>query len=190
MRHTLAGLDLRLFLPGTSENLLALRLAASLGVPGGVELVEAVDWTALSDLATYALLGLVPHAPISPFAEIADRYVATGRTDFGHVYLDDPTRYLHLDAEGRVALGAADLAAGRFVAERPEDLALQDHPAYRERVEGWRTLFLEPDGCAWCPGFRICLGRLRGLGEGCAAFCEDLMDVVERHQDRRKRASR
>lgn len=187
LHRDFARLGVRVFLPADPENLRAVRIAASLGVACGVELGDAVDWKALSDLAAYALLGLVPHAPVSPFAELADRWVPTGRVDFGHALLEDPTRYLHLDREGRVALGEAELAAGSFLAERFEDLVPEEHAAYRERVEGWRAHFLDPAGCAWCAGFRICSGRLRGKGDGCGDYCHELMDLIERHQARRRR---
>jgi hypothetical protein len=188
-------LDIRIFLPTDDpESLRSLRILSSLDVPCGLVFGDRVDWEELADLMTYALLPLVPNGPISPFAEVAERYTPKAYTDFGHVYFDDPSRYLHLGEDGRVALSAADVAAGEFLADRVDELnGLEDHPAYRARVGGWRSsYFLDAEGCASCPGFRVCLGRVAHLKDdegGCSAFFAELMDVVEQHQTRAPRST-
>lgn len=189
----LRKLNLRVFLPaGRAENITALRILASLGVECAALLDGEVDWELLTDLMTYALLGLVPHASIEPFQELATRYDPQRRTDYAAIYFDDPRRYLHLDREGRVALSRADLRGGRFVLQRPEEIdTIDEQPAYRAQLEAWREVFLQPDGCACCPGWRVCLGKFpaaaasaasAGSDAPCRAFFTEVLDVVEQHR--------
>lgn len=179
----------RVHLPASSpRNLLALRQLASLGVECAADLDRGSGWEGLADLAAYALLGLAPHAPMQPFAWLADHYRPERRTDFAGAYFDDPTGFLHLDRAGRVALTADDLAAGRFAADRPEQAdGVPDRADYRERCDSWTRFFLRADGCSCCPGFRICLGKFEAGGGGCRPFFSELVDLVERAQAARGR---
>lgn len=178
-------LNVRLALP--SDDLASyrdLRIMASLGLSCVVDFGAAVHWDELADLMTYALLGPVPHGSVSPFHDVADAYSPRQRTDFGRVYFDDPAAYLHVDRQGRVALTAAALAAGQFVADDAAALPdVEALPAYREHAEKWRQVFLEKDGCASCAGWRVCLAKFAPpQGPGCSEFFTELMGVVERQQ--------
>lgn len=181
-------LNLRVYLPaGRAESFTAIRILSSLGVETAVDFFDDPPlWELASDLAGYALLGLAPRAPIEPFQLLSTQYRPDGATDFGAVYFDDPSRYLHLDESGRVAVSAAELAAGRFLAE---DAALpekpEDAPGYSTYVNRWRSIFLEPDGCAYCEGWRVCRGRYASQArhdQSCRGFFSELMDLVEQKQ--------
>jgi len=184
----LRQMNLRVVLPADSpENLTGIRILASWGVactavPGS----GRIPWEALSDLGTYALLGLAPHGPIEPFAYLADHYDPGARTDFRGVWFEDPTRFLHMDGAGRFAFSSAELAGGQFADLRPEELdSIDASEAYRERLEAWRLVFLEKDGCASCPGWRICLGTFAATARtdrGCRDCFAELLTVIERHQ--------
>ncbi len=185
----LRSLNLRVYLPCEAGNLVGARMLASLGIPVCITFEVTPDWDALADLMTYALLGLVPHAPIDPFQTIADGYRRTSRTaDWGRVFFDDPSRYLHLDAEGRIALSRRDLKAGNFVAN---DLSKLDSPEVRhaieERTEAWRSLFAEDHFCARCKAWRICRARLsdgKQAPDGCAAFFAEMAEVIEQRRNK------
>jgi hypothetical protein len=178
-------LNLRVALP--SDDLASyrdLRIMASLGLTCVVDFRPTVHWDELADLMTYALLSPVPHGSVSPFHDVADAYAPRQRTDFGRVYFEDPAVYLHVDRQGRVALTAAALAAGQFIAQDAAGLTdVEALPAYREHAERWRQVFLAKDGCAACAGWRVCLAKFAPpQGPGCSEFFTELMDVVERQQ--------
>ncbi len=183
----LRKLNLRVYLPGGANNLNGARTLASLGIPVCLDFEAVPDWEALADLMTYALLGMVPHAPIDPFQTIADGYRQTARTaDWGRVFFDDPSRYLHLDAAGRIALSRRELLAGDFIAG---DLSKLDSPgvkhAIEERTEAWRNAFLENHFCASCRAWRLCRGRVsegKTGPDGCDTFFHEMADVIERHR--------
>jgi hypothetical protein len=105
------------------------------------------------------------------------------RNDYGAVYFDDPRVYLHMDAEMRIALSADELNAGQFIGQGLEALEeIQTNAAYVARLERWREFFLETEGCAFCDGWRICLGRFAsvpGAAPGCRNFAVDFMDTLE-----------
>lgn len=170
-------------------------ILASLGVAVAVDPTSpGVQWDLLTDLMTYALLGQAPHAPIEPFDYLLKQYLPTTHTDFRSTFLDDAERFLHLDIDGRVALSAADLAAGRFVLDSPDNVdQIAEVPAYREHLGAWRDVFLDFDGCGMCPGWRVCMGRVRGLVDdlsACRAFFVELLDTVEQAQALRARQDR
>ena len=183
----LRNLNLRVYLPCEADNLTGARVLASLGIPVCIDFGAAPDWDALADLMTYALLGLVPHAPIDPFQTIADGYRQTARSNnWGRVLFDDPSRYLHLDAEGRIALSRRDLLAGDFIAY---ELSKLDSPevkhAVDERLDAWRNLFAEDHFCARCRAWRICRARLcdgKAAPDGCDAFFDEMAEVIERRK--------
>ncbi len=163
------------------------RILASLGVSCGLWFGrEAPDWERLIDLGTYALLGQVPHGPIEPFDTLARKYQAHQMTDWSEVYYDDPTKYLHVDREGRVALTSSELEAERFLAEAVEQLSdIDAHPGFVAWQNRWKAHFLQPDGCGWCSGWRVCLGRhAQVAGPECTEFYSELISVVEKHKAR------
>jgi hypothetical protein len=181
--------NLRVYLPATGDNLTGARVLASLGVPVCITLDDTPDWEALADLMTYALLGMAPHAPLDPFRTIAEGYKQTARCDdWGRVYFDDPSRYLHLDADGRVALTRRELLAGQFIAA---DYSQLDSPAVaraiEQRLDAWRDMFAADHFCARCPAWRICRARVCGgktAPDGCDAFFAETADVIEHSREK------
>lgn len=182
----LRALDLRVFLAlNEPEDYVAARILASLGVPTTVvPETAAMDWEALADLAAYALLGRGSRAPLEPFFSMSANFQPTALFQAGPLYFQDPARFLHLSAEGRVALSEADLAEGRFVADHCRELESVPHkPAYQERLRQWREPFLRFEGCSVCPAWRSCLGwwgRFAADHRQCREFVTELMDLLER----------
>lgn len=187
--ESLRRMNLRVYLPCEADNLTGARVLASLGIPVCLVFEAAPDWDALADLMTYALLGLMPHAAIDPFQTIADGYRQTARSDnWGRVFFDDPSRYLHLDVEGRIALSRRDLLAGNFIAC---ELSKLDSPeikhAIEERTEAWRSLFAEDHFCARCKAWRICRARFcdgKAAPDGCDAFFHEMAEIIERRRNK------
>lgn len=187
----LRQLAARIYLPADlPDNLISLRLLSSLGVACCATFARPPQsWEALADLATYALLGTAPHAPLDPFDHLADCYEPQRYTEWGSVTFCDPRQYLHLDAEGRVALSHGELLAGEFIADHPDQVEQpMEHPAVIERVNRWRRFFAEDHACARCPGWRVCMGTFAelepDLGQCSAFFCE-LLDIIDQHQQLR-----
>ena len=193
--RALRSLNLRVFLACDRANLVGARLLASLGIPVCVEFGAAPDWNALADLMVYALLGIAPHAPIEPFETMAGCYHRTQRSeDWGRAWFDDPASYLHLDADGRVALSRRALVASDFVAD---DAGALETAAVREAIaarrEAWRTLFADNHFCARCKAWRICAGRFRDgktQPDGCEAFFCETAEAIERRRDKTKKNER
>lgn len=192
----LRDLDLRVYLAANRpDNLVAMRLLSSLGVPCCATFDRgAPDWAALTDLMTYALLCSLPHGPIDPFEHIAEHYEPSGATEWGATCFEDPRCYLHLDEQGRVALTRQELLAGVVVAEDADEIVdvadLASHPALGDRTARRLRLFEQNHPCARCPGWRVCLGTFAdsaGSEPGCAAFFTEMMDVIDQRRDQRAR---
>lgn len=189
----LKTLDVRVYLPANcSDNFSAVRILSSLGIETALDLRHhAGDWDAVADAMTYALLNVVDHAPIAPFNYLAARYGPHRRNDYAAVYFDDPQTYLHVDRVLNVALTAADLAAGRFAGRGREAVeGIEGLEAYRRWKHAWRDFFLRSGGCAYCAGWRVCLGKYEASVReqpGCERFAEEFMDAID--QARGKPAS-
>jgi hypothetical protein len=153
-----------------------------------------LDWEALADLMTFAVLERTPHAAIEPFASIASHYDPSSFYEWGMIYFDDPRNFLHLDARGRVALSPSELLAGRFIAPSLSEIeAGEEYPARRERRHAWRRFFTDYHPCASCRGWRICRGKFAAElphNQGCASFFEEMAAVARQYQARREQAQR
>jgi len=180
--------NIRFYLPNDSGGCYTShRILSSLGFSVAVLLNDdGVNWDALCDLMTYSLLGLVRHAPIEPFQYVTAQYDRNRHTDYASVYFEDPTSFLHLDGEGHVALSPDELRRGSFIGVNVDEIGdLSGNVEYVKRIESWRNFFLETNGCAYCQGWRVCLGKFaqgRKNNSSCKDFHVELMDVVEQYQ--------
>jgi hypothetical protein len=169
----LRPLRIRVFLPATTrENVLAVRILAAEGVRSAVVLKPPVAaWDALSDLMVYAIAAR-GHAPIEPFDFIARQTRSGARPQYGSVYFDDPSAFLHVDPAGRVALTADDLSAQRFVADSVDDVCA---------VPESRRCELPAAPCASCRGWPACQGRFAAEAvttDHCRRFFTDMLDTI------------
>jgi hypothetical protein len=131
---------------------------------------------------TYAVLGRAPHAPIEPFSFIASNYDSHLILPWGAIAFDDPAHFLHLDAQGRVALSCDELRQGVFIAPSIGGIdASTLSAAISERVNAWRRYFVDNHPCASCAGWKICLGRFSDDlpdDAGCAKLFSELIDAA------------
>jgi len=180
--------NLRVYLPcDGAANITALKILSSLGVQSCALFgIGHDDWEAISDLMTYAVLGLFPHASMEPFSFIAKNYDAGDYLDWGALYFDDPKKFLHLDGEGRVALSRAEREAGQFVAGcLAECDAAPALAAVRERTRAWTANFLNNTVCSRCPGWKVCLGKFSALlpeGSGCSDFFASMVEAARQYK--------
>ena len=174
------------------ENLTSFRIMSSVNLRCGALFSGRgpIDWEKLADLMTYALVGTVPHGPIEPFSTIAGHYRRAEWIEWGPIFFDDPAHFLHVDPDGRIAFSRRELLQGEFIEEdigRLDDAVVS--PAYRDRVDHHKRLFLEFHPCSRCPGWRVCLGKFSQNGDDrkdCAAFTAEmiaLLDEIETRHD-------
>jgi len=183
----LKELNIRIYLPMDTEyNFSVIRILSSLGIETGTSFDATVDWEKLADLMSYAFYGQVQHAPIAPFNYLAERYNNMNRNDYSAVYFEDPMTYLHMDDNAHVALTSKDLTSGNYLAESIYDIDdLNEMGGYQDKVNEWRRFFLKSDGCAYCPSWRICLGKYEGsytdeVEYGCRDFFDEFYTAIEK----------
>jgi hypothetical protein len=173
--------------PGTYRD---LKILSSLFVPCGIIFRnQCPDWESLADSISYYYYNKVPHAPIQPFHFVISNYSPQKRIDFNSVYFDNPSRFLHIDIHGHIALSKTGLEKGELISIDLEDLDnVINSPSFTQRADAWREFFLKPDGCAYCPNWRICLGKFAGSTDkesGCMIFFSELMDAAENYQEKK-----
>jgi len=182
-------LNIRAYLPTHSADSYAhIRMLSSLGIETAILFDDRrLDWDKMGDLMTYALWGFARHSQIEPFSFIARNYKNTEKLNFAGVYFDDPAVFLHLDNCGNAALTRQRLLSGDTFPLNLDDPFSGDYiKEFKKHEATHREFFLREEGCAYCPGWRICLGKfshLREVNAGCGSFFSDLLDSVERYQD-------
>jgi hypothetical protein len=186
------------FSAGKPKNLTDLMILASLGIHCGIffgnEGNETVDWEAIDDLMHYAIYTRTRHATIEPFHYVASNYDPKKPTDFGSVYFDNPRRYLHMDKEENIALSHQDLLHQKFIDKGTGALdTITGNQKYIKSQTSWQDFFLKTATCAYCPSWRVCLGKFSSTYEqnpGCKDFFSDLMDASDFYRDLKKNEER
>jgi len=177
---SLKKLNLRVCLPASNDNIRDVRILSSVGVHCSIMFEGGnVDWDALSDLMTYALLARVFHATIDPFDYISRHYNSLTHLNWGGAFLDDPEKYFHLDKEKNVALSSSEALAKQFIG-RIDDVEKTESPEVQRRCDAWSLNFLENRVCATCDGFKLCMGRFlpkNGKADGCSAFFSEMIEI-------------
>jgi len=190
----LRDFNLRVYLPAHNpQNIAGLRILSSLGIHTCAVLGNGPkDWEALTDLMTYAVLGRAPHASMEPFVFIASNYDPHAYLEWGSLYFNDPRRFLHVDADGRVALSPAELRQKRFVASSWAKIGTSSLSlTIQQRVQKWRQFFANNHPCASCSGWKICLGKFASemnKNGGCRAFFLEMSEVCQQYKEQNKPA--
>jgi hypothetical protein len=179
-------MNARFFFPAdTTENHTSCRILSSLGLATGLSFTAVEpNWDSLCDLMTYSIYGKMRHAPIEPFQFLISSYDPKERNSWDTVWFDDPEKALHISCDGNIALTRRHLLAGTFVSDQLGDIPdIAEIPAYQEHQESWREFFLKDYGCAFCPAWRVCLGRFEGVcsdaENGCRKFFMELLEAAE-----------
>lgn len=186
----LRRLNLRVYVPAsTAENLAGIRILSSLGLAAAAIIDRSADWSGCADLCTYALLGTAPHAPIDPFARLAEYYRETGINRLTAALFEDPSDTFHVNEKGAVARTAGELARGEFVAPNIERfLAAPPEPS-----DSALGLLAQNSSCAFCPALSVCLGTVAdpaNCPNEAKEFFADLLDAVEQSKDLNRRGRR
>lgn len=193
MLPILRQMNIKVFLSAQSnQNLIDIQMMSSLGIFTGVYFSEkGVAWDKMKELALYAQHSKSQHAPIEPFQYISTKYKAEETLDFNAIYYNDPTQFLHIDSEGKVALTYHLLKEGKFALDNFQQInTLKDNEEYAAFTTAWQRHFLEKTTCSYCPAWRICMGKFENQideEKSCQQVFADLMDGAEIHQEQHKR---
>jgi len=192
----LRKLKLKVFLStDNQQNYIHLRIMSSLGIRCGIIFGKnLVNWDLVNDLMHYALYSKSNHASIEPFQYIASNYRADQYTDYSSVYLDNPSKYLHINKKEQIALTRNELEEGKFIAEGVRSLnTISEIKEYKKRVLSWQEFLLQKKGCAYCPAWRVCIGKFSSSYEenpGCRDFFSDVMDAADYFKMQKKQSRR
>lgn len=181
----LGRLPVEILLPVSEERSFRdLTVLSSLGLRCGIVFDgPEVPWDRVNDLMHFGLYTKLPHGPIQPFHYVAAHFRPDEPLDFNDVYFDNPARYLHVDASGRIALTAAEGERGIFITDGLDGLAgIAENENYLHRMRSWQEFFRSSSECSGCEGWRICLGKFASSlknGCGCKTFFSDWLEAVE-----------
>jgi hypothetical protein len=183
--HLIRKLNVRIFLSSQHEsNFTGLRILSSLNIACGLYFdEEANNWDSINDLMHYAIYTNAAHAPIEPFNWITLNYQPTEYIDYSVVYFNDPTKYIHIDERGQIALTAEDLAKGNYIDQGIISLnSIHKNKKIIQAENSRYEIMLQMNECAFCRAFRICLAKfhsIRNKDQTCKIFFSDLMDAAD-----------
>ncbi|MBN2213041.1 MAG: hypothetical protein JW723_02250 [Bacteroidales bacterium] len=196
MASVIKKLNIRFYFRTDYENCYRdIRILSSLGYYCAVIINgKTVNWEELTDLMTYALLNVVNHREILPFSYVTRYYHPQNRTDYGAVYFDDASRYIHLTGEGMLALSRKQMNSVNGILLELDKLdRITQEKAYKEYLYRWQEFFLEPTPCACCKGWRICLGKYADTikdNPGCRDFFSEFLEAVDLHLKKRENTTK
>lgn len=186
-------LNIQIFFPSNNPNTPTnLKILSSLGIYSGIWFgKEKIEWESIIDLMHYAIYNKAYHIPIEPFHYIASNYQMTRFLDFSSVYFNDPTKFLHVNSNEQIALTCSELTNGNFIADGLESINdIEENESYKNRLTSWQDFFLKEEGCAYCPSWRICLGKFSETSKdnsGCRDLFSDLIDASIFYQSQTKK---
>lgn len=178
------NLDIRIYLPASQDqNITNCRIMASLGIDCGLYFDTLnPNWDALIDLAAYVSYGRVQKASIEPLNYVIDNYDPQELTDFSSVYFNDPNKYIHLDKYENISLTSENLQNKKYLCSGFEKLDnVFDEKNYYNEINSWQKFFLKEEGCAYCPAWRVCMGKFSEAksNDMCKELFSDLMDAAD-----------
>ncbi len=188
-----SAFNLRIFLPALPrENLVHARILASLGIEMAVVIPQEekdLPWDEISDLMHYAVYSPSRKGSIEPFERFVTRGDTQGVTAFGSPWFDDPERFIHIDAQGRLAFSKRDLEEGHFLQTRPEELSnLHQNEEYQGNLKRWQASFLRNSKCSYCAAWSACQGAyIESCSHDprCEAFFSEMVEALDfRSQNR------
>lgn len=182
----LKKLNVKFFLDGAIErNYEAVQILSSFGIYSGMVITKYAYWEKLTDLMYYAICSKIAHAPIEPFQYVYDMYERNTLVDYGTVYFNNPTKFLYIGNDGRVAFSKQHLEGRKFFLNNVNEInELEDNKDYLQYIKSWQKFFYEPTQCAACAAWRICLGKYADLEDkiGCQNFTTDLFNIIDNNK--------
>jgi hypothetical protein len=190
-KQLLSGLEIirklnaRIYLSAMQEkNFLGLRILSSLKINCGLfSLEETSHWDSILDLMHYVIYSRLDQSAVEPFGWLSHHYDPTEYTDYSVVYFDDPSKYIHMNEREQIALTHKDLLRGNFIAEGINALnRIEENKMYVDFFNRRYDIMLEMNECAFCPAFRICLGKFADHNDkqhSCKVLFPEMLEALD-----------
>lgn len=178
--HILQEMQIKCFMPCSSENFKGIKILSSLGIETGILFDNnIVDSEKFLDLASFACVSPMRHAAIEPFDYIWRNIGQDNNLDFSTVYLTNPFKYIHVDVNSNCAYSYEMLASGKFTGKLND--ILKDTIGYETKYkeEHYYKHFMELTKCAKCSAFKICNRTLQDNFEDCEATMKEVYELCE-----------
>ncbi len=167
--------------PSTYTN---IQILSSLGVETGLIFNDKVDWEKTMDLTHYFLYARGQHSNIEPFNYIIHHHHSDKFTNFDYVYFNDPENFLHINSQGKIAATQGDLQTENYLDTSIEQIdEVGKEEKYKNTLTRWQDFFLKTEGCAYCPAWRICMGKFEEQAKtdtGCQTLFGDILEAAEK----------
>lgn len=169
-------LNIRVFLSSTNEeNFGSLKLLSSLGVDCGLQLdAKSIDDDVFLDLASYSLLGQVPHASIEPFDYIWRNIRQERGLDFNTTNFYNPQKYIYINENLDYSFSNEGLKEEVFIGNLEIDKVVAFEQEVLVKQNDYYRHFIELDQCSKCSSFKICNRKCQSLFRN----CNDVMAIL------------
>lgn len=182
MMPIIRNLSLKCYMPATDDNFVGIKIISSLGIDSGLLLNNSgnpINAEKFLDIASYACVSPIHHGPIEPFDYIWRNLGQDNNLDFSTVYLENPYKYVHSDANCNAAYSRTHLVKGDYCGHL--DTILKDSVQYEEEYKNkyYYSHFMTLDKCSKCSAFKICNRKLDTLFEDCESVMKEVYDLCE-----------
>lgn len=173
--------NIRIFLSSDSkENFHSVKILSSLGIDMGILLdSKHIDDDLFLDLASYALLGQVPHASIEPFDYIWRNILQEHNLDIDTIFFNNPQKYIYINDRLDFSFSLEDLNKSCFAG----NLAAIDHIDFNTEVEQklnrYYSHFFALDKCSKCPAFKVCDRKSIAVFNNCQEVYSTIYEYAE-----------
>lgn len=178
---TLRRLSLRVFFSSScDENFSSIKLLSSLGVDTGL-LFDAlhIDDERFLDLASYSLLGQVPHASIEPFDYIWRNIQQDKNLDFDTVFFVNPQKYIYANENLDFSLTRQDLQDKRYIGNLNQIKEIDFDTETKFKFDGYYNHFFTLDSCSKCPSFKVCNKASQDMFKNCQVVFASVFEYAE-----------
>lgn len=192
----LRRLNIRIFLSSTcEENYHAIKMLSSLGIETGI-LMDArhINDDSFMDLASYAMLGQMPHSSIEPFDYIWRNLKVDENLDLQTTYFDNPSKYIYINDNLDFAFSEEDLDSNKFAGNLINVKNIEFENETATKLQRYYSHFIALDECSKCPSFRICNRISQSRFKDCTnvfatifEYAEIKSDSQQEHQNRNAR---
>lgn len=160
------------------------QILSSLGIHSGIDLTSESELSeSLLDLITYCFYSRLPHAPIEPFSTMARHYTGNNYVSPSLLNLENPARYIHIDADHRLAFTRTDLQLGNTLSDTADTITPDTLDEEARRFSSrWQQWFVESHPCTFCSAFRVCKGffyRPDAPVHRCKEVMDELLESIE-----------
>lgn len=178
---TIRNHNIRIFLNSAfKENFHSVKILSSLGIDTGILLdSKHIDDDLFLDLASYALLGQVPHASIEPFDYIWRNIMQEHNLDTETIFFNNPEKYIYINDSLDFSFSLEDLNNCCFIGNLSDIDHIDFTTEVDQKLNRYYSHFFALDKCSKCSAFKVCNRKSTTVFNDCQDVYSTIYEYAE-----------